>query len=122
MADAPTNARKNFGDIAPALADYTDKVLFGDLWKRPNLSPRDRSLVTITALIALYRHNELPSHWKRAIENGVTRDEIVETTTQLAFCGGWPVAITALPIARKCLKKAANERHERSEANFGEIS
>jgi 4-carboxymuconolactone decarboxylase len=58
MADAPTNARKNFGDIAPALADYTDKVLFGDLWKRPNLSPRDRSLVTITALIALYRRND----------------------------------------------------------------
>jgi 4-carboxymuconolactone decarboxylase len=106
MADAPTNARKNFGDIAPALADYTDKVLFGDLWKRPNLSPRDRSLVTITALIALYRHNELPSHLKRAIENGVTRDEIVETITQLAFYGGWPVAITALPIARKVFEES----------------
>ena len=105
MADAPTNGRKNFGDIAPALADYTDKVLFGDLWKRPNLSPRDRSLVTITVLIALYRHNELPSHLKRAIENGVTRDEIVETITQLAFYGGCPVAVTALPMARKVFEE-----------------
>lgn len=107
VADTPSNARKSFGDIAPALADYTDKVLFGDLWKRPNLSPRDRSLVTITALIALYRHNELPFHLKRALENGVTKDEIVETITHLAFYGGWPVANTALPVARKVFEEAA---------------
>jgi 4-carboxymuconolactone decarboxylase len=60
MADIPTNARKNFGDIAPHLADITDKVLFGDVWENPVLSPRDRSLVTITSLISLYRVNELP--------------------------------------------------------------
>ena len=102
---AASNARKSFGDIAPALADYTDTVLFGDLWERPNLSPRDRSLVTIAALIALYRHNELPFHLKRAIENGVTRDEIVETVTHLAFYGGWPVANTALPVVRKAFEE-----------------
>ena len=101
MADAPSNAQKNFGDVAPALADYTEKVLFGDLWERPNLSPRDRSLVTVAALIALYRHNELPFHLKRAIENGVTRDEIAETVAHLAFYGGWPVASTAVPIVRR---------------------
>lgn len=106
MAEAPSNARKNFGDVAPGLADYTDQVLFGDLWKRPNLSPRDRSLVTIASLISLYRHNELPFHLKRAIENGVTRDEIAETITHLAFYGGWPVASTAIPIARKVFEEA----------------
>jgi 4-carboxymuconolactone decarboxylase len=106
MAETPSAARKSFGDIAPALADYTDEVLFGDVWERPNLSPRDRSLVTITSLIALYRHNELPFHLKRALANGVTRDEIVETITHLAFYGGWPVANTALPIARKVFEEA----------------
>jgi 4-carboxymuconolactone decarboxylase len=106
MAKTPTNARNSFGDIAPHLAEITDKVLFGDVWEHAGLSPRDRSLVTITALIALYRHNELPFHLKRAIENGVTRDEIVETITHLAFYGGWPVAMTALPIARKVFEEA----------------
>lgn len=105
MAQAPGNARKNFGDVAPGLADYTDNVLFGDLWRRPNLSPRDRSLVTIACLISLYRHNELPFHLKRAMENGVTRDEIAETITHLAFYGGWPVANTAIPIARKVFEE-----------------
>jgi 4-carboxymuconolactone decarboxylase len=106
MSDTPSPARASFGDLAPALADYTDQVLFGDLWKRPNLSPRDRSLVTITSLIALYRVNELPFHLKKALENGLTKDEIVETITQLAFYGGWPVANSALPIARKAFEDA----------------
>jgi 4-carboxymuconolactone decarboxylase len=106
MANTPSNAQKLFGDVAPALADYTDKVLFGDVWERKNLSPRDRSLVTITALIALYRHNELPYHIKRALDNGVSRDEIAETITHLAFYAGWPVASTAVPIARKVFEEA----------------
>jgi 4-carboxymuconolactone decarboxylase len=101
MANIPTNARKNFGDIAPHLADITDKVLFGDVWENPVLSPRDRSLVTITSLISLYRVNELPFHLKRALENGVTKDQIIETVTHLAFYAGWPPAMTALQIARK---------------------
>jgi 4-carboxymuconolactone decarboxylase len=101
MTTEPTAARESFGDIAPALAEVTDKVLFGDIWERPGLSPRDRSLVTITSLIALYRTNELPFHLKRAMANGITREEIVETITHLAFYAGWPPAMTALGIARQ---------------------
>jgi len=101
MPSEPTAARDSFGDIAPALAEYTDKVLFGDVWTRSNLNPRDRSLVTVTTLVALYRVNELPFHMKRALENGVTKDEIIEVITHLAFYSGWPTANTALGIARR---------------------
>ena len=101
MPQQPSGARKNFGDIAPRLAELTDEILFGDVWERPGLSPRDRSLVTVTSLISLYRVNELPFHLGKALENGLTRDEIVETITHLAFYAGWPPAMTALQIARK---------------------
>jgi 4-carboxymuconolactone decarboxylase len=101
MAEEPTNARTSFGDIAPHLAELTDKVLFGDVWANTALSPRDRSLVTITSLISLYRINEMPFHLKRALENGMTKDEIIAVITHLAFYAGWPPAMTALQIARK---------------------
>ncbi len=101
MASQPTAARGAFGDIAPKLAELTDTVLFGDVWERPGLSVRDRSLVTVTTLIALYRTNELPYHMKRALQNGVTRDEIIEIITHLAFYAGWPPANTAVAIARQ---------------------
>ena len=101
MSRDPLTAQKAFGDVAPALAELTDTVLFGDVWERPGLSPRDRSLVTISSLIALYRINELPYHLGLALENGVSRDEIIETITHLAFYSGWPTASTALGIARK---------------------
>jgi 4-carboxymuconolactone decarboxylase len=100
MSEKPA-FRSPFGDIAPALASYTDNVLFGDVWKRPGLSPRDRSLVTVTTLIAQYRVNELPFHVKYALQNGVTREEIVELITHLAFYAGWPTASTAVGIVRK---------------------
>jgi 4-carboxymuconolactone decarboxylase len=106
MTDKP--APQAFREIAPALADYTDKVLFGDMWKRPGLSPRDRSLVTVACLIALYRSNELPFHLKRALENGVTREEIAEIITQLAFYAGWPCASTAVNIAQGVFKDPGN--------------
>lgn len=106
MADEPTNARKSFGDIAPHLAEITDKVLFGDVWENPALSQRDRSLVTITCLISLYRINEMPFHLKRALENGLTKDEIMAAITHLAFYAGWPPAMTALPIAKKVFEEA----------------
>jgi 4-carboxymuconolactone decarboxylase len=106
MSKEPSAARKSFGDIAPTLAQITDKVLFGDVWERPGLSPRDRSLVTITSLISLYRTNELPFHLKRALENGITRDEIIETITHLAFYSGWPTAMTALQIAKRAFEEA----------------
>jgi 4-carboxymuconolactone decarboxylase len=105
MADEPTAARQSFGDIAPALAAYTDKVLFGDVWRRPGLSPRDRSMITVASLVSLYRTNELPFHVKRAIENGVTRDEIIELITHLAFYAGWPPAMTALTIAKRAFEE-----------------
>jgi 4-carboxymuconolactone decarboxylase len=101
MPDEPTAAREAFGDVAPALAELTDKVLFGDVWRRPGLSPRDRSLITVATLVALYRTNELPFHLNRALDNGVTRDEIIELITHLAFYSGWPTANSALGIARR---------------------
>ena len=107
MKEEPKNARKSFGDIAPHLAEITDKVLFGEVWENLALSPRDRSLVTITSLISLYRVNELPFHLKRALENGVTRDEVIGAITHLAFYAGWPPAMTALQIARKVFEEAA---------------
>lgn len=99
----PTAARAAFGDVAPAFAEYTDKVLFGDVWERPGLSKRDRSLITVATLVALYRTNELPFHLKRAVENGVTRDELMELITHLAFYAGWPTANSAVDIARTAL-------------------
>lgn len=101
MTNEPTAARKAFGDLAPALADYSDRVLFGDVWERPGLSPRDRSLITVASLVALYRTNELAFHIGKALDNGVTRDELIELITHLAFYSGWPTAMTALAIARK---------------------
>jgi len=107
MTNEPTAARKAFGDLAPALADHTDKVLFGDVWERPGLSPRDRSLITVASLVALYRTNELPFHIGKALDNGVTRDEVIELITHLAFYSGWPTAMTALPIARQIFDSRA---------------
>jgi 4-carboxymuconolactone decarboxylase len=107
---APSEARKAFGDIAPALATYTDEVLFGDVWKRPGLSPRDRSLVTVSALVAGYRTNELPFHLKRALDHGVSNDELIEVITHLAFYSGWPTANTALPIARRVFDETTKEK------------
>ena len=101
------HARPPFAKIAPALADYTEKVLFGDVWKRPGLSPRDRSLVTVASLVSLYRINEMPFHIRRALENGVTREELVEAITHLAFYAGWPTASTALAIAERIFNETA---------------
>jgi 4-carboxymuconolactone decarboxylase len=101
MTDQPSGGQKAFGDIAPALADYTDTVLFGDVWKRDGLSPRDRSLITVAALIAGYRTNELPFHLKFSLKNGVTREELAEVITHLAFYAGWPCASMAATLARQ---------------------
>ena len=103
VANERQRMRAPWGDIAPRLAEITDTVLFGEVWRRRGLSPRDRSLVTVACLIALYRTNELPFHLGKAIENGVTRDEIIEAITHLAFYSGWPTASTALGIARQTL-------------------
>jgi 4-carboxymuconolactone decarboxylase len=110
MTDASAASKNPFSDIASALGKYTDEVLFGDVWKRPGLSPRDRSLITVASLISGYRINEMPFHMKRALDNGVTRDELIETITHLAFYAGWPTAATALGIARKVLEQADIEK------------
>jgi 4-carboxymuconolactone decarboxylase len=101
----PSQAQKLMGDIAPKLAELTDTVLFGDVWARPQLSPRDRSLVTVSALIAMNRPDQLRSHLARARDNGVTHDELVETITHLAFYAGWPSAVTAVTVAREVFEK-----------------
>ena len=87
--------QQGFGHIAPKLAEVTDNVLFGDIWERPGLGKRDRSLITVAALVALYRLEQLPFHLARARENGLTQDELAEAITHLAFYAGWPAAASA---------------------------
>jgi 4-carboxymuconolactone decarboxylase len=100
-----TPAQRMYGDVAPKLAELTDKVLYGDVWERPGLSKRDRSLVTVSALIAMNRPDQLRSHMRIARENGVTEAEVVETITHLAFYSGWPNAVTAIGIAKEVFAK-----------------
>ena len=97
----PSAAQKLIGDFDPKLAELTDNVLFGDVWERPGLSKRDRSLITVAALIALNRPEQLRHHLQRARENGVTKDEVVEAITHLAFYAGWPNAMNAIMVARE---------------------
>ena len=101
----PTPAQRLIGDFAPKLVELTDNVLFGDVWARPGLSQRDRSLVTVSALIAMNRPDQLRSHLARARDNGVTQEELVETITHLAFYAGWPSAITAISVAKDVFEK-----------------
>jgi len=97
----PTRGRELMGDIAPALGALTDEVLFGQVWSRPGLSPRDRSLVTVSALVAMNRPDQLRSHLALARRNGVTDAELIEAITQLAFYAGWPSGVTAVGVARE---------------------
>ncbi|OWW18313.1 carboxymuconolactone decarboxylase family protein [Noviherbaspirillum denitrificans] len=92
---------KAFGHLAPKFAEVTDKVLFGDIWERPGLSQRDRSLVTVAALVSMYRLEQLPFHISKALENGVTHEELAEAVTHLAFYAGWPAAASALNLIDK---------------------
>jgi 4-carboxymuconolactone decarboxylase len=95
-----------FSDVSPPLGKYTEEVLFGEVWERPGLSKRDRSLITVASLISLYRVNELPFHLKRALENGVKKEELSELINHLAFYSGWPTASSAVTIARKVFEEA----------------
>ena len=107
IVTASTPSPGPYADIAPALDQLTQQVLFGQVWERPGLSKRDRSLITVATLVANYRTNELPFHLKRALENGVTKDELTELITHLAFYAGWPTANTAVEIARKVFADTA---------------
>lgn len=104
-ASGPTRAQQLVGDIAPKLAELTDTVLFGDVWARTQLTPRDRSLITVSALVAMNRPDQLRSHLALARENGVTEDELVEVITHLAFYAGWPNAMTAAGVAKEVFRK-----------------
>lgn len=102
---ARTRAQQLVGDVAPKLAELTDNVLFGDVWARPQLSRRDRSLVTVSALIAMNRPDQLRSHLALAKQNGLTEEELSETITHLAFYAGWPNAMSAAGVAKEVFKK-----------------
>ena len=89
------------GDFAPKLVELTDGVLFDDMWERKELSKRDRSLITVAALIALNRTDQLRFHLKYAVENGVKKEELIEAITHLAFYAGWPSAMSAIMLAKE---------------------
>ena len=96
-----TSPRSVMQEVATHLAELSADVLFGDVWERPGLSKRDRSLITVATLTALYRTDQLRGHIRRALDNGVTRDEIGEIITHMAFYGGWPTAANAARVAKE---------------------
>ncbi|MCS5721716.1 carboxymuconolactone decarboxylase family protein [Herbiconiux sp. CPCC 203407] len=114
MNDQPRQVgggRRSIGDIAPKLAALTDDVLFDDVWNGPGLGARDRSLITVAALVRGGDTEQLRFHVGRALENGVTADELVETVTHLAFYAGWPKAMSATTILKDVLG-ASEAEHE----------
>lgn len=108
MSTKRTAAREAFGAVAPKLAEVSDEVLFGDIWERPQLSKRDRSLVTCAALIALGKVEQMNYHFPLAIRNGVTQEELVELTTHLAFYAGWPNAMSTVTKLREMFPAATD--------------
>jgi 4-carboxymuconolactone decarboxylase len=96
---------QQFGNVAPGIVQYTTDVLFRDLWLRPDLAPRDRSLVTISALIANGQVAQISYHLNRAMDNGLTQTQAAEVVTQLAFYAGWPNAFSALPVVKDVFEK-----------------
>ncbi len=101
----PSPARAKARAIVPKLIDLTEKVVYGDVWERPELSKRDRSLITCAALVVLNRTEQLKGHLERALNNGVTPEEIGELITHLAFYGGWPVAMSGAMVAKDVLEQ-----------------
>jgi 4-carboxymuconolactone decarboxylase len=97
----PSTAQRLVGDIAPKLAELTDEVLFGDIWARPELARRDRSLITVAALVTNGSTEQLVGHLRLAKQNGLTRTELVEAIVHLAFYAGWPRAMSAITVAKR---------------------
>lgn len=106
MTAKPLTPKDVFGGIAPKMLELTQDLLFGDIWTRPELSPRDRSLITCAALVAMGRTEQMESHFPRALNNGVTQTELVELITHLAFYAGWPNAVSAMIRTRALLTDA----------------
>lgn len=100
----PSGAERMFGDFAPALVHFTDDVLFGEAWTRPQLSPKERSLVKVAALTTGGNTEQLVFHLGLAKQNGATEDELIEAITHLAFYAGWPKAMSAMTIARQVFR------------------
>jgi 4-carboxymuconolactone decarboxylase len=100
-----TGVAQNFGAVAPGIVQYTTDVLFRDLWLRPDLAPRDRSLVTVSALVASGQVAQIPYHLNRAMDNGLTREQASEVLTHLAFYAGWPNAFSALPVFKEVFER-----------------
>jgi 4-carboxymuconolactone decarboxylase len=96
---------ENFGAVAPGVVQYTTDAVFRDLWLRPGLAPRDRSLVTVSALVANGQVAQVPYHLNRAMDNGLTKDEASEVLTQLAFYAGWPNVFSAMPVFKEVFSK-----------------
>ena len=105
MPERSNVGQQLMGDLAPKLAQLTDEVVFDDVWARAELSPRDRSLVTVAALVSLYRPEQLEAHLRRAHDNGLTAEELAEVITHLAFYAGWPCAVTAVGRLRSVLEE-----------------
>lgn len=105
MAIAPSPARDAVRGTVPKMIEVAEQVIYGDVWERPGLSKRDRSLIVIASLISTYRPEQLRGHLARALDNGVTKDEIAEVITHLAFYSGWPASMTAANIAREVFEQ-----------------
>jgi 4-carboxymuconolactone decarboxylase len=99
-AKRATGVQANFGDVSPGIVHYTAEVLFKNLWLRPGLAPRDRSLVTVAALVANGQVAQITYHLGRAMDNGLTQEEASEALTQLAFYSGWPCVFSAMPVVK----------------------
>jgi 4-carboxymuconolactone decarboxylase len=101
MSKSPTSGRDAVRAVVPKMIEVTENVIYGDIWERPGLSKRDRSLVVLATLIGTYRPEQLRGHLARALDNGVTKEEIAEVITHLAFYSGWPGSMTAARIAKE---------------------
>jgi 4-carboxymuconolactone decarboxylase len=101
----PSVVRRSLGGFAPKLVELTEDVLFGDVWERPQLSKRDRSLITCAALVATGKTEQVAFHFPNAVKNGVTPEELAEMITHLAFYVGWPSAMSAAGRAKELLGK-----------------
>jgi len=105
ISQTTSSARSEVRQVAPKLIELSETVLYGDVWERPGLSKRDRSLITVAALTAMGRSDQLTGHLERALANGVTKQEIGELITHLAFYSGWPTAMTAGRIAKRVFEE-----------------
>lgn len=112
MTENLTPAQHAIGDFSPKLVDLTDNLLFGDIWERSELSPRDRSLITVATLVANGSTEQLVGHLRIAQQNGLTQAELTEVIVHLAFYAGWPRAMSAVTVAKQVFAEEQNTDQE----------